>query len=176
VTAIAVQTPATSLTPTSMRAQPAPPAYVHPGQLAVSAGPSGPAQLVTILGSCVAVCLHDPVTRIGGLNHYLLPFPTEDFEPSARYAPMAIEQLVHCMLSRGAKKPTIWAQIIGGASVLAAFASDSNHLGRRNVTAAQEILASMGIPVKGTDTGGTHGRKLVFSPKDGTAVVHLLGR
>jgi chemotaxis protein CheD len=149
--------------------------YVHPGQVVVS-GPAGPASFSTILGSCVAVCLHDAGAEIGGLNHFLLPVPTDDAEPTPRYAGVAMEMLLQRMLAEGARPKRIVAQVFGGASVLRAFEADVNHLGRRNVTAALEILSGHRIPVKHTDVGGTRGRKVVFSPRDGSTTVHLLGR
>lgn len=159
-------------TPTSLAVQ-LPPVYVHPGQVAATAAPGA---FVTILGSCVAVCLHDRSARVGGLNHFLLPHPVEDAEPSPRYALPAIEELIRQVVGLGAKQERLIAHVVGGASVLAAFARDANHLGRRNVVAAYEILARHGIGVASSDVGGTRGRKLVFSPYDGTHTIQLIGR
>jgi len=150
-----------------------PPAYVHPGHVAATAAPGA---FVTILGSCVAVCLHDRSARVGGLNHFLLPHPVEDAEPSPRYALPAIEELIRQVVAHGARHERLVAHVVGGATVLAAFASDSNHLGKRNVAAAYEILARRGIGVSSSDVGGIRGRKLVFSPYDGTHTIHLIGR
>jgi chemotaxis protein CheD len=175
VTAAAI--PQRLITPMAVRSQASAPVYVHPGHVAVAGPPPhGASAFTTILGSCVAVCLHDPVTEIGGLNHFLLPVPTDDTEPSPRYAPTAIETLIQRLLAEGARKERLVAQLFGGASVLRAFTNDVNHLGRRNVTAALELLAAHRIRVKGSDTGGTHGRKLTFVPRDGSTTVHLIGR
>ena len=67
------------------------PVYVHPGHLGAG---EAPASYVTILGSCVAVCLYDRVARIGGLNHFLLPTPGHDTAPSPRYGEAATEELI----------------------------------------------------------------------------------
>jgi chemotaxis protein CheD len=148
------------------------PTYVHPGQVYVS-GEAG--ECATILGSCVAVCLHDPLTRVGGLNHFLLPFPGDDAEPSPRYAPTAIEALVHRMVLEGARPHRLIAHVVGGAAVLAAFGANENHLGRRNVDAAYELLAERGIRVTSHDVGGTRGRKVVFEPRTGRLTVTQIG-
>jgi len=148
------------------------PAYVHPGQVYVS-GDAG--ECATILGSCVAVCLHDPLTRIGGLNHFLLPFPGEDAEPSARYARTAIETLVHRMIHEGARTQRLIAHVVGGAAVLAAFGANENHLGKRNVDAAYELLAERGIRVTSSDVLGTRGRKVLFEPRTGRLTVTPIG-
>jgi chemotaxis protein CheD len=154
----------------SLRSLPA--TYVHPGQVAVT-GEAG--VLTTILGSCVAVCLHDPKLRIGGLNHYLLPNYAGAPEVAARYGPLAITQLVEGMLALGAQTKRMTAQVFGGAAVLAAFGNERNHLGMRNAQLAAEMMASYGIPVLTTDVGGNRGRKLTFSPRYGTAHVQIIG-
>jgi chemotaxis protein CheD len=149
-----------------------PATYVHPGQIAISAEAG---VLTTILGSCVAVCLHDPRVRVGGLNHYLLPNQADSPEVASRYGPLAITQLVEGMLCHGAQVKRMTAQIFGGAAVLAAFSDERNHLGMRNARLARDMMADYGIPVTGSDVGGNRGRKLMFSPRDGTTHVQLIG-
>lgn len=146
--------------------------YVHPGNVHVSRGNT---PVITILGSCVAVCLHDPVARIGGLNHFLLPHPANDVERSPRYAPAALERLVDMMLTEGARASRLQARVVGGARVLFAFPDDQNHLGLRNAAAASTLLAARRIPVMSSDIGGDRGRKLLFIPRDGTHQVQLIG-
>ena len=132
--------------------------------------------MTTILGSCVAVCLHDPGSGIGGLNHFLLPHSTRETESSPRYARPAVERLVGLMLAEGARASRLQARVIGGARVLSAFPDDPDHLGLRNAAAARELLVSLRIPVISSDIGGDRGRKLLFVPRDGTHQVQLLGR
>ncbi|HEU4993736.1 MAG TPA: chemotaxis protein CheD [Gemmatimonadaceae bacterium] len=160
------------LTPERLRALPT--TYVHPGQVCVS---DAVGALVTILGSCVAVCLHDAIARVGGLNHFLLPVTPAHAtkETAPRYAPTAIAALIDQMESRGGSRKRFTARIIGGASVLAPFGDQKDHLGHRNVAAARQSLAAHGIVVTGTDIGGTRGRKLVFVPREGAVVVQLIG-
>jgi chemotaxis protein CheD len=145
--------------------------YVHPGQSAVSRGPR---VLTTILGSCVAVCLHDPRTGLGGMNHYLLPSPGAEADQPGRYGPTAIAALVHQMVTRGASREGLVAHVVGGASVLTAFAG-LGALGLRNIRVAHAALAEHGIPVIGVDVGGSRGRKVHFAPRDGAIHVQLIG-
>lgn len=147
--------------------------YVHPGQLYVGRGDQ---RVTTILGSCVSVCLHDPVAGIGGLNHFLLPNASHEAESSPRYARPAVELLIDLMLREGARASRLQARVVGGARVLSAFPDDQNHLGLRNAAAANALLAAHRIPVIVSDIGGDRGRKLVFVPRDGAHEVHLLGR
>ena len=146
--------------------------YVHPGRLYVGRGDE---QVTTILGSCVSVCLHDPVAGIGGLNHFLLPHSPPETEASPRYARAAVESLVHLMVSEGARSSRLQAHIVGGARVLFAF-PDQNHLGLRNAEAASALLAEHRIPVMSSDVGGDRGRKLVFVPRNGTRSILFLGQ
>jgi len=146
--------------------------YVHPGHLHVSREEG---TCTTILGSCVAVCLHDEIARVGGLNHYLLPIPGDDAEPSPRYAATAVEMLIQRMLADGARHKRLVAHVVGGAAVLAAFSANENHLGTRNVAAARELLARHAIPVISADVGGTRGRKVVFEPRSGRLTVTKIG-
>ena len=145
--------------------------YVHPGHLYVGRGEE---RVTTILGSCVAVCLHDREAGIGGLNHFLLPHSTSEAESSPRYARPAIERLVDLMLKEGARASRLQAFVFGGARVLSAF-PDGDHLGLRNAAAATALLASLRIPVVSSDIGGNRGRKLLFVPRHGTHRVTFLG-
>ena len=134
----------------------------------------GEERVTTILGSCVSVCLHDPVAGIGGLNHFLLPSSANEPESSPRYARPALECLVELMLAEGARASRLQARVVGGARVLSAFADDENHLGLRNAAAATALLAVRRIPVIASDIGGDRGRKLLFVPREGTHQVQLL--
>ena len=159
------------LTPGQLRALAA--TYVHPGQIRASSAAN---PFITILGSCVAVCLHDAAAQVGGLNHFLLPQApgSTTRETAPRYAPSAIVQLIDQVESQGGSRRRLTARIIGGASVLAAM-DHKEHLGHRNVAAAHQLLAKHGIAVTRIDVGGTRGRKLIFFPQDGSIVIQLLG-
>ena len=170
--ALLLRPPAGAANPRAATILPLPSIYVHPGQVAVS---DQPGVITTILGSCVAVCLCDPVARIGGMNHYLLPGSSAATEPAARYGIAAIRELYESMVRRGALAGRMHAQIFGGAAVLAAFNSDANHLGARNVSLARTMLADYGVRVLSEDVLGERGRKLVFSPRDGATQVQLIG-
>lgn len=145
--------------------------YLHPGQLVASALP---ATITTILGSCVAVCLWDPVRRIGGMNHYLLPRGTDSVEAPARFGSQATHMLVERLIALGGDRRTLRAKLFGGASVLGALRGSKEHLGSKNVTIAREILAAERIPIVGEDVGGERGRKLIFRTDDGAAQVKAL--
>jgi len=143
--------------------------YLHAGDLVIA---SRPTAVVTILGSCVAVCLWDPIARVGGVNHYLLPFHVER-EKSPRFGSVAIPRLVEEVVASGADPRRLQAKVFGGASVIGAF-SRGRRLGDDNAVLAAESLAALGIPIIERDVGGTKGRKLVFHSDDGAAWIRLL--
>lgn len=143
--------------------------YLHAGQLAVAAAPDA---ITTVLGSCVAVCLYDPVTRIGGVNHFLLPHHVER-ERSARFGTVAVPQLIEAVVSAGAARGRLVSKVFGGASVIVAFRA-TRRLGDENWQLALRLLEDAGIPVLDKDVGGQKGRKLIFHLDDGAAWVRQL--
>jgi chemotaxis protein CheD len=148
-----------------------PTVYLHPGQLFVAAGP---ATVTTILGSCVAVCVWDVTLGIGGINHYLLPSGLRSGSSGLRYGNLAIRQLLERIARAGTRVQNLRGKIFGGACVLDAMRGKENHLGDKNVEVARMALAEATIPVVASDVGGTRGRKLIFHPHDGSALVKLL--
>ena len=143
--------------------------YLNGGQVHISEGAEA---ITTILGSCVAVCLFDPVARVGGMNHFLLP-RCLGREPSPRFGDIAMRELFERTLLRGARQERLVAKVFGGARVMQA-PSGRKPLGEENTELALEFLAAKRIPVEQRDVGGTSGRKLVFRVGDGAAWVKPL--
>lgn len=146
-------------------------AYVHVGQLFTS--PKA-CTVTTILGSCVSVCLWDPTTGAGGLNHFLLPQCVENGISSPRFGNVAIHRLLHELAGLGSPRARLKAKVFGGASVIDAFQSANESLGLKNVNVARRLLADAGIPIVAEDIGGAQGRKLVFQTGDGAAWVRKI--
>ena len=145
--------------------------YLHPGQLFASVECSA---VTTILGSCVSLCLWDPVAKIGGINHYLLPFWVGDDIASPRFGTVAIETLIEKVLSLGARKNHLRAKLFGGACVIEAFRENKDHIGTVNARLAESMLRARGIPVVEQDLAGRRGRKLVFNTDDGATWIKYL--
>ncbi len=145
-----------------------PSVYLHAGQVFASAEP---ASVVTVLGSCVSVCLFDRDVGVGGINHYLLPLETSR-ERSARFGNVAIRELLDQVLARGARRVHLQAKVFGGASVVRALVGRS--LGSDNAELALRLLKEAGVPILEQDLGGQKGRKLVFHTDDGSAWVRHL--
>jgi chemotaxis protein CheD len=145
--------------------------YLHPGQLHASREACA---ISTVLGSCVAVCLHDPLSGVGGANHFLLPHAASSGPGCTRYALGATRELIAKTLRLGAQTSSMVAKIVGGADVLGVFRGTTDHLGIQNVRAARAILEHAGIAIDSEQVGGTRGRRLVFSTRDGYAWVKTL--
>src|SRR5438270_854984 len=141
-------------------------AYLLPGELKVS---KEPAQITTILGSCVAVCLWDAHIQIGGMNHFLLPAWREGEGPSTRFGDVATRNLLQKLLELGCQRRHLIAKLFGGAALFRSQDRYVASLGSKNVEAARTMMKNAGIPVIAQDTGGTHGRKVVFNTDDGSA-------
>lgn len=146
-----------------------PQVYLHAGQLAVAAEPTA---IATVLGSCVAVCLWDPGSRVGGVNHFLLPHHVER-ERSPRFGTVAVPRLVDEVVRAGAQRSGLVAKVFGGASVLGSV-RHARRLGEENAALALHLLEEARIPVLDRDVGGERGRKLIFVSDEGTAWVKLL--
>jgi chemotaxis protein CheD len=125
-----------------------------------------PAEVTTILGSCVAVCLWDRYLGIGGINHYMLPTWNGMELASPKYGNIAIERLTEKMLQLGCKKNNLVAKVFGGGEVIT-VSSSSMHIGERNVMVAEEMLMEQNIPIIGRSTGGKNGRKIIFNTHTG---------
>jgi chemotaxis protein CheD len=145
--------------------------YLQAGQLTAA---SDSEVIVTILGSCVAICLWDTRLRLGGMNHYMLPFPTTKQNVSPRFGTVAWTQLLHRVSDLGAQRPNLRAGIFGGACIMDAFRDDADHVGVRNVGLAEEQLRDAGIAVVQREVGGRRGRKLTFDTRTGHITVREL--
>lgn len=132
--------------------------------------------IVTVLGSCVAVCLRDRSNGIGGMNHFMLPGNTEEggnpLSSSARYGVYAIEILINHLLKLGAQRRHFEAKVFGGASVLRGFGT--NNVGKRNAEFVLDYLHTEGIPVVAQDLLDTYPRKVYFFPHSGKVMLKKL--
>ncbi|HEX3008417.1 MAG TPA: chemotaxis protein CheD [Bacteroidales bacterium] len=137
--------------------------FLYPAELFVS---KTPYQVNTILGSCVAVCLFDPILQIGGINHYMLPYWNGQGLASPKYGNIAIERLADKMVALGCNKSNLKAKVFGGGEVI-----ETNivqfHIGQRNIEVARTILEEMKIPIVASSLGGKLGRKIEYLTSTG---------
>lgn len=131
-----------------------------------------PAEIRTVLGSCVAVCLHDPEALIGGMNHFMLPFGDDERDPG-RYGEHAIDLLIGAMQRLGASRRRLCAKLFGGGHVLN-VPDRPDSVARRNVQFVEEFFRDEGITVISHSLGGTRPRQVRFRTDSGQAYVRFL--
>jgi chemotaxis protein CheD len=144
------------------------------GELAVSQSPDD--VIVThALGSCIAVCLWDPVVRVGGLLHFLLPEAKLNMERArkqpATFADTGITLLFQTAYTRGVDKKRCIVRLIGGAEVAGLQGVGALNVGKRNILIARQILWQNGVIVAGESTGGTIPRTVALRASDGVVEV-----
>ena len=131
------------------------------------------------LGSCVGIAIRDPMSKIGGLVHIMLPDSTQirDNSNIPKFADTGIEELVRQLVAKGANRTKLVAKIAGGAQMFAFQSSNSIvKVGERNVEATKKKLKEMGIPILAEDTGANYGRTVVFYPESGDFLIRAVGK
>lgn len=146
--------------------------YVLPGDV-VSA--SAPCRFVTVLGSCVAVCLYDSIARIGGINHYLLPgAPLQPEGSPWRWSDASIHELMRQVVERGATVRRLKGKVFGGAQISPRNVHCGFKIGERNIEHALAQLDRLGVEIVSRSIGGHAGRKIVFESHTGNVWVKNL--
>jgi chemotaxis protein CheD len=132
--------------------------------------------IVTVLGSCVSVCLRDRISGIGGMNHFMLPGNNDEgltpASTSARYGVYAMELLVNHLLKIGAKRQNFEAKVFGGGAVLRGLTV--NNVGQRNSEFVLDYLHTEGVQIVAQDLLDIYPRKVYFFPATGRVLVKKL--
>lgn len=133
-----------------------------------------PTIIKTVLGSCVAVCLWDPETRVGGMNHFQLADPGSDATAElTRFGVHAMDLLLGEMQKAGADRRRLRAKVFGGARVLA-VPDEARAVPARTITFALDFLRRDGFPITGEDLGGYRARRVQFHTDTGRAFVQRI--
>lgn len=146
--------------------------FLHPGAIFTDRNEY---HITTVLGSCIAVCLWDPMLKTGGMNHYMLPLWNGEGLASPRYGNIAIQKLIEKMLRLGSKKQNLKAKIFGGAAVLNSSSSLLS-VGARNILVAEDLLLQEKIPIVSQDVGGELGRKIQFNTTTGGILLKKIAK
>lgn len=129
----------------------------------------------TGLGSCVGLTLFDPVTKVAGMAHVMLPSSDIARDTAfnvAKYADTAIPELINRMTTAGACTRRLVAKMAGGAQMFAfSGQSDSMRIGPRNVESCTEMMIRYSIPVFAQDTGGNYGRTIEIDSSNGILTI-----
>lgn len=143
---------------------------VFSGQFIIT---SVPAVIVTVLGSCVAVCLFDIGRGLAGMNHFLLPGTEQDEAGDPSRGLSATRMLIRSMLNRGSAAENMEAKIFGGCNSLYKN-NDQFKIGERNIGIAREVLNEYRICIAAQNVGGCNGRRVEFDTSTGIVRLQLL--
>ena len=139
--------------------------HVGQGEHYVTSDPA--IMLTTILGSCVAMCLRDPLAGVGGMNHFLLPEGSGSGpDAGRRYGAYAMEILINDCLKRGARRDRLEAKLFGGGRMFDSL----QDVGRANAAFAERFLRDEGLFLAGGSLRGAGGRRLQYWPVSGRAL------
>ena len=144
--------------------------HVTQGEYVVTGDPD--MVLTTILGSCVAGCLRDPLAGVGGMNHFLLPDGHNGAGDGLRYGVQAMELLINGLLQRGARRERLEAKLFGGGRMLDGLTD----VGQQNAAFAERFMREEGIRVVGASLRGEHARRVQYWPVSGRARQVLIAR
>lgn len=131
------------------------------------------------LGSCIGLTFYDPVTKIGGMVHYMLPDSTKVKNNSniAKFGDTGIEELLKRVVEAGASRTRLVAKIAGGARMFEVSGlSDIGNIGARNTEAAKVKLKELGIRLVAEDTGLNYGRTVELHCDTGEFYIKAVGK
>jgi len=148
-------------------------ASILPGEFFVSREPM---VVYTVLGSCISACIRDPIVRVGGMNHFMLPEPNEtahdSWGESTRYGSFAMESLINEILKRGGSKNRLEIKLFGAGKIY-----DSQiDVGDKNAKWVIQYLESEGLTVSKTDLGNIFPRKVYYFTESGRVLLKKLER
>jgi chemotaxis protein CheD len=127
--------------------------------------------LVTILGSCVAACIRDPLTNVGGMNHFMLPESGgagwDTASASMRYGNVAMERLINDVLARGGVRQRLEIKVFGGGNVMKGTAN----IGHRNAEFVESYLSAENLPIVAHHLRGNLPRRVHYFPATGKVML-----
>ncbi|MBL4705336.1 MAG: chemotaxis protein CheD [Flavobacteriales bacterium] len=128
-------------------------------------------RVVTVLGSCIAVCLYDTHKMVGGINHYMLPLWNGNGLATPKFGNVAIEKLIQRMELMNCRRDTMIAKVFGGANQ----SQGVINIGGRNTQVAFDMLEEAGIRIVAKSVGGSVGRKIILNTGTGEVLMKYVG-
>ncbi len=136
--------------------------------------------ITTVLGSCISACVRDKVTRIGGMNHFMLPTErraenngagsAHGLSADAAYGSYAMERLINCILKYGGRRENLEIKIFGGGRIM----NGMSDIGGQNIQFVRDYLRTEGLTVSAEDVGDTFPRRMAYFPATGKVLVKKL--
>ncbi|MTI80171.1 MAG: chemotaxis protein CheD [Firmicutes bacterium] len=138
-----------------------------------------PNKIITLgLGSCVGIALYDPMTKVGGLLHIMLPDSTQfkNVTKPAKFADLGIPQMIRELERKGALKNRLQAKLAGGAQMFSGMDDKFVlNIGQRNTENTRKILKTMGIKTLAEEVGGNRGRTMILNLENGIVTIRTIG-
>lgn len=129
------------------------------------------------LGSCIGICLYDPLIKLGALIHIMLPLNMEAGRKNTlKYADTGIRETLKQMEAHGASRSRITAKIAGGAKMFEVSSGGLGNIGQRNIESVRLTLKREGIKLLREDVGGTTARTLLFDVSNGAGCIRSYGK
>lgn len=127
--------------------------------------------IVTVLGSCIAACIRDPLAKVGGMNHFMLPASESGawgrISATMRYGNFAMERLINDILCRGGQRSRLEVKVFGGAAMLATSAT----IGRQNADFVEQYLKEENMPISARHLRGLHARRVEYNAVTGKVMM-----
>ncbi|MDY0268591.1 chemotaxis protein CheD [Trichloromonas sp.] len=143
--------------------------YLKPGELTIN---EHPAEVATVLGSCVAVTLYSPRYSVGAICHAMLPRGG-----GFKYVDGALRHMLEVFDHLGIPRHEIETKLFGGSDMFPVLnLTKADTVGRQNVAMAQSLLKEEGLVPRVADVGGRQGRKLIFYPHTGEVFLKRLNK
>jgi len=132
-------------------------------------------RIETVLGSCIAACVRDPISGVGGMNHFMLPMDknstgSAELSDANRYGNYAMENLVNALLSQGARRERLEFKIFGGGRIM----NSQTNIGWYNIGFAFDYVYTEGFKIVSQDIGDVYPRKVLYYPNTGRVRVRRL--
>jgi len=153
-------------------------AKIKPGEYYVSVYGE---MIATVLGSCISACIRDPVSGIGGMNHFMLPdnsghssgaWENTAVSTEARYGNIAMERLINVIIANGGIRKNLEVKVFGGGKVL----NLKTDIGGNNIDFVKKYIVKEGFKIASEDVGGVYPRKVQYFPLSGRVRVKKLFR
>ena len=148
-------------------------AAILPGEFFVSREPM---VVYTVLGSCISACIRDPIAGVGGMNHFMLPKPTEtahdSWGESTRYGSYAMESLINEIIKRGGLKSRLEIKLFGAGKIY----EGNIDVGANNAKWVIGYLKSEGLAIAKTDLGDVFPRKVYYFTDSGRVLLKKIER
>jgi chemotaxis protein CheD len=129
----------------------------------------------TVLGSCIAACIRDPILGVGGMNHFMLPVDKKErgsieLSDANRFGNFAMENLINSILRYGGRRENLEVKLFGGGRIM----NQMTNIGWYNIGFVLDYLNTEGYSVVSQDLGDIYPRKVHYYPKTGRVRVRRL--